>query len=301
MSEQNPNLAWLDKTRYEVLLQCERKFWWKHGRGFTSNAVSPELANGLAHHDAMDVFWRSVRWGGATPLDAVEPAVETWKSRWSSEPDGKKNAKTGELSLLREETSSYSSAVARAALTLYAGTFASRFGEYELVDIESSFRIELGACQVRGRWDKVLRGPDGRIWLGEHKTTRRIGKDGRIDFSWEQNWERDAGTTLYCLAGERHFGEAFGGVLVDGVLYMPKSHVLSVPQTRTQAALKQFEESFSQRFAMIQRGEFPMREASCFAFGRSCEYADLCNAGWELSEAPLPQGMEVRFWNPEKA
>lgn len=293
------DLRWMDKTRYELLLLCERKFWWKHGRGFTQTAISTELANGLAHHDAMDVLWRLVKWQRVKPLDAVEPAVTAWTKRWASEPDGTK-APDGSLVLPRKETSSYNTKVARAALTHYAKTFNERFDAYELLDIESSYKIRLGPIEVRGRWDKPLRHLEtGLIWIGEHKSTRKANAEGKIESAWEQKWERDPGTTLYYLAGDRIFGDEFGGVLVDGALYLPHSDALSVPQVRNQLALKNFEESFLQRYGGIQRGEFPMRESQCHAFGRDCEYAPLCDAGWGLFDAPLLDGMQISFWNPE--
>lgn len=286
------NWSWIDKTRYEMLLTCERKFLWRHGRGFVEKSISPQLANGLAWHDAMDVFWRLVRWKGVSPLDAVDPAVATWAGRWAKESGS---------SSPRAETPTYNSARMRKVIGTYAETFDSRFSNFELIDIETQFRLDLGFVEARGRWDKpLLYLPDGKIWIGEHKTTSSYDKaKGDIAIQWEQKWELDPGTKFYAMVGWKKFGPDFGGVLVDGALFASSPVTLSVPIVHPESLLRSFEADLKLRIERLKRDEYAQQWSQCKAWGRSCEYLDLCNAGWEPEDAPVPDGMEINVWNPE--
>lgn len=268
------------------------------------------------HHYAFNLGARPRREHPALAFGStIHRALETW---WT----------TRDLDAAAAHLADIEDPFARArAEVMVAGYHAFWGGAgFDALAVEAEFRIPLlnpatghasRTWQLAGKIDAILRGPDGRVWICEHKTTSESFAPGT---SYRQRLVIDGQVSTYLL-GAAALGFDVAGVLWDA-LRKPAQRPL---EANTRRAAPESHEDYLARigaavaakpdeyFARIEvprldteRDEFafdvwqlaraireqqlagvaPRNPDACFRFGAPCPYFDVC-AGSASIDDPL--------------
>lgn len=183
---------------YSTFLRCPLLFFWKYVYGpahFTSRGDSaPWLARGTMFHV------------GRAHLDAQQWARENGKD------ESKILGPLEAIKVCAERLGEYGAEklpIAEAMFHAYRQRYP--FEAFRVVAVEELLSIEFGSALYTARLDRVVHERDGRIYVHDTKTT------SRLDSGTIRKYTLHGQFFGHWYLGRKHFGDRFGGVIVDMV------------------------------------------------------------------------------------
>lgn len=291
------NLPLLTASRMKSYRACPRQHYHAYVQGIRPVRDAEALSFGTAVHEALAAWWST------GPSGAFELALQH----------------------LPESMEPFARARAVAMLMGYDAFW--RAEGFEALEIEKEFTLplinpETGAksrtWQLAGKLDAIVRGPDGRVWVLEHKTT---SEDAGAGSAYRDRLTLDGQVSQY-IEGAEALGYAVSGVLYD-VLRKPTIKPLGVTKTRKTAesaeeylarCVEAYAEDPSRFFSRIEvvrleadRREFafdvwqlgelmrasartgiaPRNPDACVRYGTPCAYRDVCTGRASLDDPHL--------------
>lgn len=177
----------------ELALRCPRLFAYTYRVGGTREATSsaPLLKGSLVHQGLAHYYARmqSLQQGRdvnewATPADAIDDCAKK----------------------LGPHAPQYVP-IAKDTVSRYAAHWASE--RLDVIAIEEVFSSEIGGYKYTQRLDLVVREPDGKVWIYDHKTTGRITREVASRYTLSGQF---IGMANF---GSRVYGDDFGGVKLN--------------------------------------------------------------------------------------
>jgi hypothetical protein len=196
--------------------------------------------------------------------------------------------------------------------------------DFELLDIERPFAVPLDpenpSLIYIGRWDKIFR-YQGRIYIGEHKTTSLYKREGPFQNSFVESFSPNSQIDGYLYAGMMEYGRDLKAVWVDAALvhrdvhdgfrFIPVERQFAQIETwlwETTYWINQIEANksvygslahipASDRAKLEYLPAFPKNTVSCTQYG-GCPYLDLCKMWANPDRHPTPLGFVEEKWEP---
>jgi hypothetical protein len=196
--------------------------------------------------------------------------------------------------------------------------------DFELLDIERPFAVPLDpenpSLIYIGRWDKIFR-YQGRIYIGEHKTTSLYKREGPFQNSFVESFSPNSQIDGYLYAGMMEYGRDLKAVWVDAALvhrdvhdgfrFIPVERQFAQIETwlwETTYWINQIEANksvygslanipASERAKLEYLPAFPKNTVSCTQYG-GCPYLDLCKMWSNPDRHPAPLGFVEEKWEP---
>jgi hypothetical protein len=190
--------------------------------------------------------------------------------------------------------------------------------DFELLAIERPFAVPLSPDDPNliyiGRWDKVFRW-QGKIFLGEHKTTASYKKNGPFRNDFVESFSPNSQIDGYLFAGMVEYGKEVKACWVDAALVHRDIHdgFRFLPVERQFAQIEtwlwevQYWISQVEGNKEVLRGindphasylaAFPKNTVSCTQYG-GCPYIDLCKSWSNPADQQTPLGFIKEKWEP---
>lgn len=293
-----PHPTWevLDSSKLTTYMECPRKFFYRYIMGWRPDYPNNHLVFGSAWHLAMEHITRH---GVESTADAVIVALKYYREHFPADTDELYEPKTP------------------ANLANSVNEYAHRFG-HEHKDTDVLYTELAGLVLVSldrtmaFKCDAILRGPDGRTFGLDHKTSQRKYTN------WGDHWTMSTQMltylhALHCLYPDDDELQ----MLVRCAFFYKKTptefddHPIRKSGEQMQAWLERvnawidrleydMHELKEENTAYATMQAFPMNDTACFNFGRQCEFFDFCNA-WSnpLSRCEhTPIGFTIERWDP---
>lgn len=193
--------------------------------------------------------------------------------------------------------------------------------DFRLIACEQPFAVPMcsgpGPIYV-GRFDKVFE-YQGRIYIGEHKTTTAYKKNGPFLNNFVESFSPNSQIDGYLYASHLIYGKAVKSVWVDAALVHASEHsgFRFIPVERQFEQLTAWHWETMEWIARIEENKrrlmekplalepflpaFPKNTGSCSNFGQ-CSYMGLCkmipNPEAEIEEGNPPIGYAEEKWEP---
>lgn len=196
----------LTSSRLKSFRACPRQHYHAFVQGYRPAQDANALAFGTAIHEALAAWWST------HPTQAFELA----------------------LLHLPQSLDPYQRTRAVAMLAGYQAFWESE--GYEALAVEKEFKLPLlnpntghssRTWQLAGKVDAIVRAPDGRCWVLEHKTT---SEDASAGSAYRARLTLDGQVSQY-VEGARALGFDVAGVIYD-VLVKPQLRPLGITKTR---------------------------------------------------------------------
>jgi hypothetical protein len=304
-----------DNTLIKSSRSCLRRHYFRHQRHWVAEGTAPALTFGLSWHSAMDIVWDLM---SANPVSdkayVVAQAFTQFQETWIERAGPIPLPDSTEGKDLKARHPIY----AKEMLFHYVEARRSLFADptFELVGIEKPFVVPLDPKEevfYVGRFDKVYR-KDGKVWIGEHKTTSMYSiKDG-FRSSWLDSFTPDSQIDGYLYAANMLWGKEVGGVVVDGALVHKTVHnkfiFIPIDKQFSQVDAWHWEARYwidqieANRVAAEEANGAPYMAAwpkntnACMEYGRSCTYMDLCRMWADPRAKDTPLGYKEEPWSP---
>lgn len=309
MPTQTSNI-YLDNTRLvSGYATCPRLYYHRHIRNWVPSTTRTPLVFGGAMHKALSVIWA----GAKDPMpdqDLINLASVAFLLEWL-ERGGPSIDELPQLTDIRTP------ALADEILAAYVKQYRHELKWIELLGDETPYAVPLGDYNDHsvfyvGRFDKVYRGTDLKVWIGEHKTSSMYASNGVFRSTWINSFSPNNQVLGYAYAGYLTYGEAFQGVNIDGIL-VHKSHrgFKRIPimhrfegldswlveiKTWTAQLLDSIDDYNNGRSPLEA---FPRNLSSCHHYA-GCAYLDICkflqSNPDEITEDP--PGFQTEVWQP---
>ncbi len=312
-----------DNSRLSNFKRCPRYYYYRDVRHWTPDVKSAALVFGGAWHSAMDTLWRLCsddpqNLGAASEYqDIVDDSMAAFEAHWidegmtpSFEMDPEEIKRLGARTPMTAREMLYEYIEARAFI-FTADTF-------ELLDIERPFAVALDANNPDllyvGRLDKVFR-LNGKIYVGEHKTTTAYRKDGGFMNSFLESFSPNSQVDGYLHALHMLYGADAKAIWIDAALVHRTVHdaFKIIPIERQVAHIDSWladthywidrvqEENDQNRSAGTAfMGIYPKNTGSCTMYA-GCTYQSLCKAyANPEKQTECPGGFKVEAWSPVK-
>jgi hypothetical protein len=168
---------------------------------------------------------------------------------------------------------------------------------------EEAFIVEMGAQRCyAGKWDRVVKLPDGRLYIHDTKTTGE-----RLDFVIQKHRMRMQ-YKAYCYAYWKIHGTKPAGFIMDFIVkprvnFKKDGSLSSIsdttfhrePMVMRQCDYDYFPTWFERVVDGIERDTattmFPQNSEACGNWNRLCSYYDLCRAGSSRMEAAIKDSL----------
>lgn len=219
----------LTASRMKSFRACARQHHYAYVLGRRPRAEASALSFGTAIHHALEAWWHASR-SGESPLVAA-------------------------LAALPATLDSFARARAEAMLAGYDIAWADR--GFEALEIEREFKLPLINPETRARsrtWelagkvDVIARGPDGRVWVIEHKTS---SEDIGAGAAYRARLTLDGQVSQY-IEGANALGYDVAGVIYD-VLRKPTT----APFEATPVESRKYKKDGTLYAAQRERDETP--------------------------------------------
>lgn len=171
---------------------------------------------------------------------------------------------------------------------------------------EQGFAVSLGEYTLVGRLDLIIQLTGKGLWIMDHKTTSRMGKQ-----FWE-GFRMSSQVSLYTLAAQLIFDEPILGMIINGI-GTAKTHHASPAKSdqylqrqqfpRTPWRIEQTRVNVCRRMDEIVKRDFedattwPEHEKNCVWIYGVCPYLDLCEYG-KKAWPELMGSFREDVWNP---
>ncbi len=306
-----------DNTRLKDHRICPRFFYFRHRLHLTTEVAKPALAFGLGWHAAMDRVWDGVR-SQLENKTIVENAMRAFLHEWVKAGFPDWDAMTDDdFKMLAPRTPD----TAYDMINHYLAHRRDSFLEgIEVLDIERPFAVPLFPDDPDvfyvGRLDKVFRW-NGRIWVGEHKTTSLYKRDGGFRHAWIEQFQLSSQVDGYIHAVKMIYGETAAGVMIDGALVHRKERAFTwIPIERHPDALNSWLWNAQERVRRIADDDrnlsahvsdraveflpaYPQNTESCVQYGSTCAYLNLCKNIQDPSRiTDKPMNYVQERWEP---
>ena len=295
----------IDSSKLNDFLDCPRKFYYSHIKGWKRDAENHHLRFGTAWHRGGEVLFNKGN-------DAWEEAYAAFCDSYSEY-----------LEIGGEIDEAMAPKNSIGAYQAYIG-YASRYAkdEFEIIRHKGKPLVEVyGSVPIDKqlslfyRIDGIVRNKQtGKIWAMERKTTSNGFRP-----QWAMQWSLAIQISAYYHVLFSTFPEEeVGGVMIDAVSFSKKTiDFLRLPIQRTIETLEAWRTDVSYWGKSIRSNlnllkkemileapshmtSFPKNPQSCTKYF-GCTYHDLCCA-WSnpLDKDYLPAGFQVSFWDPRK-
>lgn len=250
----------------------------------------------------------------------VKKAMDAWLTYWEAESDGADPHQLTDEITGRAEIRNSSTAMEMLFnyIEERRGIFQSR--DFKLLAIEQPFAVPLDPERPDllyiGRLDKVFQ-YQGRIYIGEHKTTTSYKKDGPFRSDFVDSFSPNSQVDGYLYAAHLLYGKKVKAVWIDAALVHANVHdgFRFIPVERqlqqlsgwlweTRYWIEQIEANKRALLtneldigAMEYMPAFPKNTTSCTNYG-GCPYLDMCKMWSNPYEHDDPPGYNVQKWEP---
>lgn len=310
--------SYYDNTRLTDFKTCPRYYYFRHERDWVLDTPKVPLIFGLAWHSAMDVVWKLLCTEETQNLrsqEVAEQAFEAFKSIWIE------NGMPEEPPL--EDYGFKMRNLGTALEMLYEYVEARRDllirPDFRLIAIEQPFAVPLSdnpneTAFYVGRFDKVF-ALDGRIYIGEHKTTSLYKREGGFRSNFLDSFSPNSQIDGYLYAAHLLYGDDLKAVWVDAALVHTSVHdaFTFIPVERQFEQLDAWlweartwigqVEGCKGAMHAEQPGPYlvswPKNTNNCINYGSTCPYMDLCKM-WPNPETQrdTPPGYRSEHWSP---
>jgi hypothetical protein len=308
------NLRLYDNTRMSDAKRCLRFYFYRHHMNWTTAEVRVPLVFGSAWHAAQEVIWDNAAKMGSTDLvsKAFDAFVTTWCKGGMPHPHN--------IGLeLEKELSPRTPGRALEMIVGYIMSRLPRIKDLEVISIEKPFAVPLDPTDDTlfyvGKIDKIVRWNDKVLGI-EHKTTTAYKKNGPFRSGFVDSFSPNSQVDGYLYALHLMFPGDVGGIWVDAALvhkevegftFIPVERKLEhldtwlwevrwwiniIEQEKAKIA------DLANATAKPYMEAFPKNTNSCWDFGASCPYLDLCKAWPNPLGKPLPTGFSEIKWDP---
>lgn len=302
------SLDLFDNTRISDFQTCPLYFYWRHEREFCSDDEDIWLTFGSAWHSAMDQVWTLLP-KGKKDDEVVAAAMSAFRAKWDEgrtsrfADDPARNPGVAQEML-------YSYCIERRRLLCHKS--------FRLIDCERPFAVPLDPEDPNlfyvGRLDKIFE-YEGRIYVGEHKTSTAYSKDGTFRSYFIDSFSPNRQIDGYLYAGNMLFGDKFKAVWVDASLVHKDVHdgFRIIPIDRSLVHLDQWlwetrywidqitanREAAKRHHNAELLAAFPKNTRSCNQFGKACPFLDQCKVTANPARVPNPPaGFHKERWEP---
>lgn len=278
------NKPWIDYSSLSILMSCPRKYYWRVVREITSTEEKLSLINGQAYHECKAVYYKSLQKGNTWDvavedgIKALIPIMKTIKTE-----DKKRN------------------------LTVAVSTMLNYFQfwreeEYETLDVEVRFAVDIVNFILVGRIDRLVKHRAFGKLVEETKTTSIVGD--RWSMRTKPNLQLDGYITgVYLSTGERPAGGVLDIIPVTEKLDKKPMRYITV---RTESDVEDYIANIQEWWFTLMRyrdtGIYPQNTDQCYPLvGFTCEYATLCNLishPHKIKELAIPAEYKVEPWMP---
>jgi putative RecB family exonuclease len=246
-------------------LKCPRSYEMRYVRRAPAETRPGSLVFGSAIHEALATFYDALREGKAAP--GPEAMGDAFRASWARQL-------AGDVPVLFDEKDTAAS-MAEAGVRLLACFCEQAPPPHEVLQVEAPFAIEIADPdtgevlpeRLVGVFDAVVRDPDGRCRILEHKTGARRWTEDRLAY--------DLQLTAYSLAAPvMGLGDA---AVVVQLLLKTKAPALELYEVaRTERDRQDLRRVLVGVLTAIRAGAFyPVRDWHC----RGCAFAGTCVAG----------------------
>lgn len=291
----------MDNTRRSALMQCPRKFYWRHIRNLQPQSGSSALRFGSAWHEALEHFYISLQQGQSYSecLAAGSKAATAFWEQETEKFNFYQDYRTLE-NLLQ-------------AFVRYVDNYYTDKDNYEILAIEKIFSIHPFSDPLlvfTGKIDLIVK-LAGQIWIMEHKTTSESTQ------SQQRKIQRDPQLLGYCFASKHlpDFPPAEGIIIntlsisatksrTTGLYGQPRIDFSRMMQIFTEEDFSTWKENFL--FAAdlykqcLQSNDWPPFLDSCYHYG-SCTYTPLCEQNRSLGSTNTDGFVETEPWDVERS
>lgn len=314
----NPReLTLYDNTRLRDHRKCNRYFYWRHRRDFTSRGINAAADFGSIWSLAMDVVWPAIL-AGHDNTTVVELGMDAFVNGWKGYNlpllDEMTEEQTKIFSFRNEQT-------AAAMLQAYVELRREFISRTKLITVEEPFLVPLSPTNKStfyvGKIDKVIEW-DGGLWGLDHKTTSWYRKAGGFAPDWLNGWHLRAQLDGYIHSLRSQYGSRAKGILVDAALVHRDIREFNlIPIDKVTTHLESWLWEVMHEIAIIEANDrnlethraergfisfmpaFPKNDNSCISFMKRCPYWDLClSVADPESITEPPEGFEESRWEP---
>ena len=309
-----------DNTRLSSYKECPRKYYLRHIRHWRGAGNAPPLSFGLAWHDAMDVVWSEISEGGRDKKEVLIDAMRAWEATWRGE--GFPGLLDMDLEM-EQRLKARTPGNAAEMLIAYIDKRWQFLSQIELIAVEKPFVVPIFPADMSilyvGRRDKDFR-IDGKIMVGEHKTTSDYSVAHGIQPRYVEGWSPNSQVDGYLHSGHMDYGDDMHAVWVDAALVHKKvRHFKFIPVDRmldhldgwlgdTQDWISRIEYEREQFAILRENGQannssylqcFPKNTDSCNGKYGPCVYRDVCKAvANPENRLEPPEGFIKEKWEP---
>ena len=201
----------LTNSRLVAFQRCARAHDYRYEQGITPTAAAPALVFGTAVHAALEAFWRGWQRGG---FGATEAALDALNEH-------PLDAET----LVR----------ARVMVGAYCARYTGFAARCTVIEVEREFRAPIvnpdtggvvPGWELAGKLDALVRLPDGRVAIVEHKTA---GRDVSAGSDYRTRLTLDAQIGIY-FDGAESLGHQPEVCLYDVLVKPSLDRLLATPE-----------------------------------------------------------------------
>jgi len=304
-------LRLFDNTKVSAFKRCPRYYLYRHVKDWAPEGKSTALIFGSSWHAAMDVIWTYLKTTKREELAqmAFSALLAVWMKEGMPAP--------ADIDYeLEKELSPRTPMQALEMIVAYIDARQRTAGDFDIVAIESPFAVPLDPNDDTlfyiGKIDKIVK-RRGKVLGIEHKTTTAYKKNGPFRAAFTDSFSPNSQVDGYLYALHMMFPNEVGGIWVDAALvHKQEEGFMFIPIERQMQHLDnwlwevRFWISEIERHASlaIESADapylkaFPKNTNSCWDFGASCPYLNLCKMWPNPIGYDLPPGYVKSHWNP---
>jgi len=313
-----------DNTRLSDFKRCPRYYMFRHELNWVVKGHSTALIFGGAWHAAQEVIWAGFA-SHVPPRELARSAYGAFLEYWCGNG---MPAPTDMDYEMEKELSPRTPGRALEMIVAYIDKRYSSSDDFELIAIEKPFIVPLDPNDDTlfyiGKIDKIVK-RRGKVLGIEHKTTtayKKTGPGGGAPFrgGFVDSFSPNSQVDGYAYALHMIYPGEVGGIWVDAALvHKHEEGFLFIPVDRKMEQLdawlwevrwwiKQVEREKGMLQDAISNSRhgvkepylaaFPKNTNSCWDFGSSCPYLDLCKAWPNPLNHGVPAGYVEERWDP---
>lgn len=315
-------ITYFDNTRVSCAKNCLRQYYLRHILDWRREGKSPALAFGSAWHEAMDVVWGMAKNDSKSDMDILAAAMFKFNEKWTEEGfPSQQDMGPEEEDNLAPRTPG----IAAEMLHNYIQKRRPFLKSINLISIEQPFAVPIFPDNPDilyiGRFDKIFE-YEGKIIIGEHKTTSSYKKDGPFRTDYLESWSPNSQVDGYLYSANMLYGNKEDNLKVselwidaalvhkkihDGFKFIPISRAMGMMdawlyETRWWIETIMEEKRIGSMPAPDIRNDFlslyPKNTGACNHYA-GCGFRDVCKMISNPAKEPCaPLGYIEEHWEP---